>query len=524
MRRLRQSTVAVAVLVVAAGAAASIEPPGGYPPTMPRTTMPAIAGCSGQQKEYLREIWPLAHYATWRAERVVAYVQSQPAASRAELWSRGLVVGDAWSPAPRRWFGTYDSGVAKFVRTALDKAEKRFRGAGSVVKGIHKLRCGQGLIVGNKHKDVCPKGNPGSDSPPGAFHFPIGVIVLCPTFWESAGDTSVSRDTRIWNSVAKLVHETFHWLSVNAVYVVDRHADGIGGHPDKKYYGLDNVTYLAEKKRSWASRNNDTYAFFARGAGRSEQVFTGSWSNKEGGDAGGLLFDLTWDELVERWKTLGESGQYLADVETYVRDGKRLYVALWRRGAGNGALGLASRSAFASEWERLRATQDLIDVEVFPSGGELRFLGVFRKKVGKATGSGGLLIGLSWDGLVEKWKEFTDVAYLADVETYVDNGARRYVGVWRAGPGNGSLLLSKDIDEWTTYKQGRNGLETLIDVEHFIDGGRWYHLGVWRKDPGSGPVTLQRPRDELIKTWNDRRETHTLIDIEEYSPLPLRVP
>ena len=83
--------------------------------------------------------------------------------------------------------------------------------------------------------------------------------------------------------------------------------------------GLDNVSYLAEKKRNWAMRNNDTYRFFTRGAGWAEPVFSGSWARKEPGPSA-LYYDMSWDGLLTRWRDLATKGQYLADVETYVRE------------------------------------------------------------------------------------------------------------------------------------------------------------------------------------------------------------
>ena len=44
-------------------------------------------------------------------------------------------------------------------------------------------------------------------------------------------------------------------------------------------------------------------------------IFAGIWSGKDPGGVGGLLYDLTWDGLVSRWKELGAANQYLADVE-----------------------------------------------------------------------------------------------------------------------------------------------------------------------------------------------------------------
>jgi polyglycine hydrolase-like protein len=125
---------------------------------------------------------------------------------------------------------------------------------------------------------------------------------------------------------------------------------------------------------------------------RQEPAFAGFWSDKEPGGVGGLFYGLTWDALVARWKELGARNQYLADVETYEVNGQRRYAAIWRVGAGNGALWASPWTEFAKRWTEWKDTQDLIDLEVYESDGKLMYLGVFRDK----QGSGGSPGRSSW--------------------------------------------------------------------------------------------------------------------------------
>ena len=99
---------------------------------------------------------------------------------------------------------------------------------------------------------------------------------------------------------------------------------------------------------------------------------------------------------MERWKELGEN-QYLADVESYVVNGQRRYLAVWRVGKGNGALFASTWGEFTKKFAEWKETQDLIDVEAYKSGDTWMFLGVFRHKQEK-TGDGGLLAGLTLAG------------------------------------------------------------------------------------------------------------------------------
>jgi hypothetical protein len=73
----------------------------------------------------------------------------------------------------------------------------------------------------------------------------------------------------------------------------------------------------------------------------------------------------------------------------------------------------------------------------------------------------------------------SDAAYLADVETYVEDGERKFVGVWRPGKGNGALLKSTNWAEFEKVKQDLNSRQELIDFEKFLTlDGKWTYLGV----------------------------------------------
>lgn len=110
--------------------------------------------------------------------------------------------------------------------------------------------------------------------------------------------------------------------------------------------------------------------------------YLGVWRHKQGrnrGD-GGLFIGMTWDDLVAKWRKLG-ANSYLADVESYVSGGKRLFVGVWRVGRGNGSLYLMTDwKAFAKLKKDNNASQQMLDFEMFQSKtGQWKFLGVWRK-------------------------------------------------------------------------------------------------------------------------------------------------
>ena len=510
------------MLVCSGGLLGSTLEASGIPADMPHTPNPDFKGCSNAQEAFLKDAWRQAHYYTWRADRLLDHIMSRSESERAELWSGDYVAGSKESPSPRAWFGPYNRDIAEKVRAAIDKARARFEMRGQVVKRIAALRCGRPTDpIKNENVDLCPGNNPGGNGPPSGYHFPIGTVVTCESFWDRVNSTA-NRDDALEYAGRVFVHEVFHWLSVDGKYVTDYHGDGVNGHPDKKYYGPDNAMYLAEKKPGWAVYNNDNYGWFARYVGEAEPTFSAVFIPKEGSGGGGFYLDLTWDGLAEKWKSLGDN-QYLADVETYVTNGQRRYTAVWRVGKGNGALWAGPWSEFAKNWSDWKKIQDLIDVEVYKSGGTWMYLGVFRHKQ-ESAGDGGLLAGLSWQQLVEKRSEFAAKAYLADVETYVDNGTRKFVGVWKAGKGNGALYWFPDVNDFNAKKKELNGTQQLIDLETFITGdGRVNYLGVWKAGAPSDDLLSGLTMSKLIEARKERASSATLVDVEKYSPVAEQV-
>ncbi len=265
-------------------------------------------------------------------------------------------------------------------------------------------------------------------------------------------------------------------------------------------------------------------------AAGSDPIFAGVWSEKES-VAGGLFIDQTWEQLVSNWKALG-SNQYLADVEAYRHKGQLRFASSWRVGPGNGALFAMGWEDFAKKWKELGAAQDLIDIEVINTNGTLSFLGVWRHKPGPkrggAGGSGALFAGLTWEQLVAHWKELGGHQYLSEVETYLSDGKRLFVGVWRVGNGNGALYLMNDWVEFNKFKRSLNATQEMLDFEMFQnDQGEWNFLGVWRfsgKQAGllhvSSVSNTFRPLTavEFLDKWQSLKPTQTLVDISIANP------
>lgn len=206
--------------------------------------MPAILGCSAEQHLALRDMYVEVYDAVVKADRFIDDMMKKSRGVRERLWNH-----DA-SPLPGKYFGVYDDGRAAVVQGALQKARERLDGVGAVK--IRRLRCGRPLVDARLDEtvDKCA-------ADPAGYHFPVGVIVTCSHFWNPSS-----------TPLKTLAHEVFHWLSVKGRYIVDYHGDGVGGHPDMKYYwskpvdGQVAYRYLAMHAPKWAVYTNDNYALF----------------------------------------------------------------------------------------------------------------------------------------------------------------------------------------------------------------------------------------------------------------------
>ncbi len=489
--------IALGALIAALLAGLAAAPAASAQGKLPRPPSPKFVKCSSEQVAFLKDAWWEAYRYVHAADQLLDYIASRPAVERGELWSRDH--GSGFVPSPRRYFGPYTSKALGYVREAVDKARRRFIYQGPAgFKGINRLRCRR-YCAGN----------------PSAFHFPTQEIATCPKFWKRARNGFVPSDQRRAQGAFTLTHEMFHWLRVNGLYIVDFHTDGAGPHPNRKYYGIDNVTYLAENVQRWAIRNNDTYAFFTQAVkGAPAPTYVGVFADKESSGTGAFFRDMTFSQLVAKQKEL-EKTQYLADVETYLRGGERRYSGLWRIGSGSGALTAKARNTFLEQFTALKQTQELLDLEVYrDDAGNRTYLGVYRLKPGP-LGDSGLFVDMTWEDLVQKWNAFAASAYLADVEAYLDGGKERFAGVWRVGKGTGALLRHSDHGTFDKLKGEQDASQQLIDFERYrTASGAEMRLGVWRVGGPGRELSRDRTVSAFDEFWKSMAATRTMIDVE----------
>jgi hypothetical protein len=203
---------------------------------------------------------------------------------------------------------------------------------------------------------------------------------------------------------------------------------------------------------------------------------------------------LSRQAFLDSGRELAENGFRLIDVETAVRNGRRVYAGLWTQGAGtnlfDGPMGpIELREAME---ERRAEGLRLVDFEVFRSAtGGRRFLAVWRNGTGEE-----LLTGpMEQDAFFSRGENLAESGLrLIDVEVERVNGVLLYSGLFHTGTGTNLITAPLRRDQFVARRDEmrENGLE-LVDVERIRRGGIDRFVGAWSAGPGEGGLSL--PRD-----------------------------
>lgn len=197
-----------------------------------------------------------------------------------------------------------------------------------------------------------------------------------------------------------------------------------------------------------------------------------------------------WSAMVAKRNDMAKSNFRLTELNTYVENGKRQFVGVFRygNGADQGLSLLKDWQSFVNHRDLLEAQGlRLVDMLHFHDGVSDNFVGVF-------------LPGNDQQEVfnTNSWTQFAYMAQtyslnglkLVDVETYLADGVRQYVGVFRQGSGDQQLVR---VPDWTTFKTTWSTLGTagyrLTDVETMVVNGHREFVGVFRQ--GSGGYSLE---------------------------------
>jgi CubicO group peptidase (beta-lactamase class C family) len=226
----------------------------------------------------------------------------------------------------------------------------------------------------------------------------------------------------------------------------------------------------------------------------------------------------TWDQLVHKWKALGNAGMRLKDIEVFDNaSGVRTYAGVWEPGTDKHALyGYDNWSSFVDKWNELSAQgYRLTDIESITKNNKTYYYGVYRAGSGKYA----LYNYNSWSSFTSKWAELNEQGLrLLDIDVSEDgNGNLRYVGVWGAGSGKYALFNYASWDDFAAKwdELGAQGYQ-LVDMDILRkSNGQYQHVGVWRAGSSNRALYRYTTWDAFKTKWAELAEKdYSLLDVE----------
>lgn len=243
--------------------------------------------------------------------------------------------------------------------------------------------------------------------------------------------------------------------------------------------------------------------------------FVGVW--RSSGDIEVRVNVQGWSALVAKRNDMAKSDFRLLEVDSYLENGKRHFVGLFRHveGGGNeqGLSLLKDWASFTAHRDQLEAQGlRLADVTYFHDGVSDNFVGVFLPGSGNQqtinTGN-----WITFSAVVANFA--TQGLRLVDVETYSAGGGTQYVGVFQPGTGGQIVVRSPN---WTQFKsdwsaQSDQGLR-LMDVDTVVVDGVRQYIGVFRQGSGSYALELRNGYQSFFQgAEQNNAKGRRLVDI-----------
>lgn len=250
---------------------------------------------------------------------------------------------------------------------------------------------------------------------------------------------------------------------------------------------------------------------------RAQKLYTGIW--KQSNEGYYLWGGVNWKDFNDKWDELAKKNLRLVNIKTYGSGSQRLFTGVWL--AGNDAYALTPAGldwiAFNKFWaDNSKHGLRLINVETYVEGGILRFLGIFR------AGNDAYALtpfGLDWAAFNKFWSDAAKQNLrLVNIESYLSGGKRCFLGVFRGGK-DGYVLSPYGMD-WSAFVQYWNKQSPalrLIDVETFIDNGKRIYLGAWREGKGGYYLWGGTDWESFTSKWAENASVGMrLTDLETF--------
>lgn len=196
--------------------------------------------------------------------------------------------------------------------------------------------------------------------------------------------------------------------------------------PGERYvwYGANWMGFQAKLQELGSRGYQLRSATTAPGATTAE--WSGVWC--KGSRAEAWRNDLTWQALVASDAQLRGQGYYPRALKSYAGAAGPLWGAVWSTGEPAVLSPPVAWSAFWRSWlEHHAQARHLVDIDTCMVGGNRCWTGLWAARSGDQF----IWYGASWAGIVDKNAELARQGLALDIlQSYDDNGVRRWVGVW----------------------------------------------------------------------------------------------
>lgn len=258
--------------------------------------------------------------------------------------------------------------------------------------------------------------------------------------------------------------------------------------------------------------------FFAASAS-AQDVYTGVWRS---GSSGYYLWSgVSWSDFNTKWSELGGKNLRLINIKTYTVGGVRKWSGVWEGGTDGYALTPLHLdwAAFNTFWSNAgRQGLRLIQVETYVDNGTLYFMGVFR------AGNDGYALtplNLDWAAFNTFWSNASSQGLrLINIESYMSGSTRCFLGVFRQGTGGYVLSpYGKDWNQFVAYWSDLGKVnQRLIDIESFVENGKRIYLGVWREGADGYVLWGGVDWESFVSKWAENGAAGLrLIDMETWA-------
>ena len=202
-----------------------------------------------------------------------------------------------------------------------------------------------------------------------------------------------------------------------------------------------------------------------------------------------------------------DAGYRPSDIELYRSGSTQRYAGIWVKNTEGLAwsskrdLTSAQFSSYFTEQKNLG--RRIIDIEVYPTSGGLRYAAIWYQNVGNVAWVE--LRDMTRSTYQTKLNEQTSAGYrLIDFESYQSGATQRYAAIWEKSPAGRAWVVRSDrskLDFANLWRLYRDEGYRLVDFERYDTSGGARYAGVWVENDSRFDYSRKGTLDSIISGY-----------------------